>query len=258
MKKSIRFYYLKIATFLLTTIGLLVGFSTKIIAQYGAPVVKFFMKGKVFAQNTNKPIPQVYVAQHFGDEAYTDVNGNYFLTVYSDFGAETNFFVEDQDGTLNGEFSPKIMSFNSPSKGDTLNVDIYLNERASIQDIVKSNNLPTEFNGKQIIYKKVIYFSNQTNDLTITSLNDNSYEAALFFNDEMILKSQFSKTKINQTVELITTINTLFVYNELETETRQTINLYHNYFDKEITLYQTKEKIEAIILIFVEEEQGQE
>lgn len=255
--KKIRFYYLKFVTFLLTTIGFLVGFSTKIIAQYGAPMITFFLKGKVFAKNTNKPIPQVYIAQYFGDEVYTDENGAFVLPVYTDWGATDNLYFEDKDGELNGEFSPKVIAFKSPKKNDdTLEIEVFLQEKIAIKDIIKTYNLPIDKDGKKITYKKVVYLSYSFTEINITSQNENSYEGNLFFNEKSILISNLSKDKIKQTIEISNEVNTLFINTDVKEQTSQNIYFgFKNYFDTEVTLNQTDTEIEAIIMILLKKDE---
>ncbi len=243
-------------TFLLTTIGFIIGFSQKIIAQYGAPMVQFFLKGKVFAQNTNKPIPNIYIAQHFGQEAKTNENGEFLTPVYVDWGAKLEFFANDVDGELNGEFATKFISLEKYDEfHDTLNMEIYLQEKQKIEDLIAKNNLPEEFEGKRIIYKEIKYLTEAPGNVFVDDNNKEVPQIKAYINFKEIPTEIINNDKSTFKLTISDKINVLFIDNINNDENKLyylSLPSLHYNDNHTVTLAQTPETIEAIIIMLIE------
>ncbi len=92
-------------------IGLVVGFSSKVIAQYGAPPAAFRINGKITSRECNMPIQnlQVVIKSNLNEKAdtlYTNSIGEYRARIsYWDFDESKHNFtvtVKDKDGKANG------------------------------------------------------------------------------------------------------------------------------------------------------------
>jgi len=159
MKTSVRFRYLKALSFLLATVGFIVGFSQKVIAQYGAPMVRFLLKGTVYSQKAQQPVPEIFVGRNFyGDSVFSDQAGKYAYRTEVDWGTEKiNILAKDADGTKNGAFKPELATAKLSQRPDTVMIDFFLKEEETIQEIIEKNSLPQTYNGKRIQYEHVLY-----------------------------------------------------------------------------------------------------
>lgn len=264
MKKSFRYYYLKFLAFVLLTIGMLVGFTTKIIAQYGAPVVNFFMKGKVYSKTTQQPISDISIQQTMGSSTSTNQNGEFSMPAYIDWGAKLEFMVEDVDGDENGAYKSKVISLNEQIKrSDTLNLNFYLEDEALIQDIVKENNFPTKLNEKEIVYKDILYIqyplNKQATSIEIHPLSQYKYDVGtLYFNNNIITKSQLLSTNLTFYLYDLKPVNYFLIdiSSFIKEEALQKIILLSSN-NKAIELKQTPEKLEAVIIYAIKPEERQ-
>ncbi len=127
--------YLKSISAFMATIGLLVGFTSKVIAQYGAPPTLFKIKGKVVSE-CNIPIPNIQVEIKNLNlnslvKSKTDSLGNYNLS-YRSFSEFIDTYIletTDIDGTLNREFH---------TQSDTINI----NQKKQFTTIMKYKSKP--------------------------------------------------------------------------------------------------------------------
>ena len=104
------FFYKGIGSFL-AVLGLVVGFSSKVIAQYGAPPASFRVKGTITSEVCHQPINkvQVIVKSDFTervDTFYTNSKGEYHARLYSDDYSNNSHNITlttvDTDGSANG------------------------------------------------------------------------------------------------------------------------------------------------------------
>ena len=111
------FFYKGIGSFL-AILGLVVGFSSKVIAQYGAPPAAFRINGTITSEVCHTPINkvQVIVKSDFSDRVdtlYTNSKGEYSARLYSfddysDNIHKVTLATFDKDGSANGgSFSPE-------------------------------------------------------------------------------------------------------------------------------------------------------
>jgi putative lipoprotein (rSAM/lipoprotein system) len=92
-------------------IGVIFGFTTSIVAQYGAPMAHYRITGRVISKDCNIPIPNIKV--NLSDNNYqssygpvTDKDGKFELWFYRDYGDTDNMKMmleaDDVDGEANG------------------------------------------------------------------------------------------------------------------------------------------------------------
>jgi len=242
MKKGFRYYYLKFLTVVLLTIGMLVGFTTKIIAQYGAPVVDFFMKGKIRSSVTNNPIPNIQMTQH--GRTSTDENGEFGFYILKDWGAVPVIYIEDIDGDLNGKFQDKIIFIEEKNRDDTVEFNIFLEPEKSIDMIVEENNFPTTFNNKEIIYKEILYLADQ-NWVEIRP-KKTRYYGSVYLNGKTITQQQRFNDVMSFELDSFNEVNYFFVDINSNSDNSEIIQFSYNF--ESIELKQTKNSIEAVII----------
>ncbi|MBN2891442.1 MAG: radical SAM-associated putative lipoprotein [Bacteroidales bacterium] len=257
MQKNFRYYYLKFITVILLTVGMIVGFTTKIIAQYGAPVVDFFMKGKVYSKATQQPIPNISIMQGYGGEVKTDKNGEFGMPALVDWGAKLEFLIQDKDGEENGIYQSKLINFKERiNRNDTVEINLYIDEEPQISEIVRTNNFPTKLNGKEIIYTDIIYiYPSGSMVLNIESLAQYKNDVGtVFFNDISLTRNQLFTNPLTFYIDKFQKVNYLLIdVNIQQNETSQKVLLY-TFPNKEIILKQSKDKIEAVIIYVLEPE----
>jgi putative lipoprotein (rSAM/lipoprotein system) len=98
----------KILRFLLALTGLIFGFSSRVLAQYGAPVIQYKIIGIVKSAECPEPVKDIEVTVKAFDgtelgKAVTNENGEYLIAIESDyFYGESHIVFNDTDGKLNG------------------------------------------------------------------------------------------------------------------------------------------------------------
>lgn len=136
----------------LSLIGMFLGFTSEVLAQYGAPVYFFTVKGNVKDIECRNPVKNAKVKlvnrqTNTEYEARTDSLGNFTFIEESDFySPEYLLKIEDADGKANGQFktfeskapltSQRGYRFNEAK--DTIPPDIYLVEFVSGSNCVNT------------------------------------------------------------------------------------------------------------------------
>ncbi len=122
-------------------LGALLGFSTSIVAQYGAPMANYKVSGTILSKTCEEPIPGIKITartnpyyKEYGSVFYTDSFGHFEYTFLSDdWSQELKILVtaQDTDGVMN--------------KGDFLPFEKYIvAERSSYYGNEKNNNPKTQ------------------------------------------------------------------------------------------------------------------
>lgn len=122
MTKKILRIYSHFVSFILALVGIGGFFNLtscdkgNVIAEYGAPVGKFKILGKVMAQDSTE-IPAIGVLLQNSDTVFTDTSGNYSVDIFDNPESQTYILkFRDRDGAVNGTYLPKdtTVSFNNP------------------------------------------------------------------------------------------------------------------------------------------------
>ncbi|MEI6346853.1 MAG: radical SAM-associated putative lipoprotein [Bacteroidota bacterium] len=108
MKKQ----FFRFASFTLALIGFVIGFSAKVIAQYGAPPASFRIKGTITSKECNLPIPNIQLSVvgngNSNEQKFkSSVNGEYYIRLYNydsdyDEPKELTIIASDVDGAASG------------------------------------------------------------------------------------------------------------------------------------------------------------
>jgi len=128
----------------LSLLGFLIGFTSEVLAQYGAPTYFFTVKGTVKDIECQNPVKnaRVKLVDRNGNatlEAVTDQDGN-FTILHESYGYYPNYNlrIEDMDGKENGVFKTAEGDVDARkwrntwnNKPDTIPADIYLIEYIS-------------------------------------------------------------------------------------------------------------------------------
>lgn len=129
----------------LSLIGMFLGFTSEVLAQYGAPVYFFTVKGGVKDIECQNPVKnaQVKLINRQTNQEYevrTDSMGNFSFVGESDyFSPDFLLKIEDADGKTNGQFktfesetiSTSQRGYRYNQANDTIPPDIYLVEFVS-------------------------------------------------------------------------------------------------------------------------------
>lgn len=106
-------FILRSLSYTLATIGFLLGFTSKVLAQYGAWVASYKYMGQVKSEICNEPLKGIKVKledenKNVFSEVYTNETGQYNIRYYADYAVEKLFLtLTDEDGSENkGEFMP--------------------------------------------------------------------------------------------------------------------------------------------------------
>jgi putative lipoprotein (rSAM/lipoprotein system) len=101
---------------LILLLGVIMGFSTSIVAQYGAPTAHYKVSGTIRSKICEEPIPKIKVTvyqsqyKNYNDPVYTDSAGHFEYIYESDEWSEKlklHISAEDTDGKENkGDFLP--------------------------------------------------------------------------------------------------------------------------------------------------------
>ena len=102
--------------------GLFMGFVSRVLAQYGAPVHFVRTAGLVYSQECQTAVPNakvILVDESTGARyvTYTDAQGKFNYRFESDWGSRYQLNIEDQDGTENGTFKTFKSSFDDKDMG---------------------------------------------------------------------------------------------------------------------------------------------
>ena len=196
---------------------MMLGFSTKIIAQYGAMVYQL-ITGKVYAEETKQPISNIYIGNIGSDSVFTGENGEFSLTATLPWGKNKHFLlVKDVDGELNGSYSPTVKTF-SISNNKVLNFEVFLKKQPSINELIKKNIIPAKLNEKKINYKKIIYIKGKILNVYMSPLQKYNY-ISVYFNEKKLTSGQVVKQPINFIIKDLKGVNYFFIEN-LQNNTR--------------------------------------
>jgi putative lipoprotein (rSAM/lipoprotein system) len=132
-------------------LGALLGFSTAIVAQYGAPMAQYKITGTVKSKDCNVPIPKIKVSLYNNTyqpnyDPYTDSLGRFELYYADDYYIDKVKLIieaEDEDGEANcGDFLTyeKVILIQQSNKGKKYN---YSNDNESDEIIIEM-----EYKGK--------------------------------------------------------------------------------------------------------------
>ncbi|MCF8296970.1 MAG: radical SAM-associated putative lipoprotein [Saprospiraceae bacterium] len=113
--KSTRKKYLRFLNFILATVGILLGFSNSVVAQYGAPINFYRINGNVKSLECEYAIPSIKLLLECEEaknsnyykpmETTTDSLGNFTFVVSEYFlRNKLKIIAEDVDGKENGEY----------------------------------------------------------------------------------------------------------------------------------------------------------
>ncbi len=147
-------FILRYLSSFLALIGLLIGFTSKVMAQYGAPPSSFKITGKIKSAETSKPIPNIQVSllnSEFGNKIFvkSDSLGRFNIKTRS-YSIDNDTLVlkaEDIDGALNGGY------FNSDSK----NIIFSDYKKNEVDFTLKNGEIPTNIEPSEIpIFDMVI------------------------------------------------------------------------------------------------------
>lgn len=97
--------------------GAIMGFSTSVVAQYGAPEAHYRITGFIKSKDCNVPIPKIKIrfseneqSNYYSNPVYTDSTGKFELDFYEYYGINIDkkklkIIAEDEDGQQNyGDF----------------------------------------------------------------------------------------------------------------------------------------------------------
>lgn len=111
-------YYFSLLRYMLSFIGFLIGFSSKVLAQYGAPVNYFKINGNIKSEVCNENLPGISIKIEDPSLGLTyhqvsDENGNFTLTAETEWNNKAlKFTYTDIDGTENhGEYLPLDLTY---------------------------------------------------------------------------------------------------------------------------------------------------
>ena len=131
----IKLYFRFIST-TLAIIGLVVGFSAKVIAQYGAPPVSFRINGNIKSKECNVPIPNIQLSvtgngNNYEQKFQSTLNGDFYIRLYdydSDYQSarELTIVATDIDGAASGgTFATKTFKIKvTPHEPAVLNLQL--------------------------------------------------------------------------------------------------------------------------------------
>lgn len=253
MKKNIRFYYLKFLTFVISTIALILGFTNKIIAQYGAPVVEFFVKGNVYAENNKQPLPDIYLGQNYKqDSVFTDQNGEFAFKKQAFLMKEYPISADDVDSSKNGEYFRAVKYV---KRADTIKIDFYLKRKYNLNEIIEQADLPKIAGNEKIEYVDVIYLSEKKWNILVKPLNYKPL-GCVFFNQNKLLDNEKFKTEMNFKINPTQEINYFYIEipEDIDFENKKRFSqkvIFSDGFDEyEFELTQIcNEKIQGLIII---------
>ncbi len=229
MTKSVRHNYLKVLSFVLATVGMLVGFSQKVIAQYGAPMVRFLLKGTIYAQKTQQTVPDIFVGRNTsGDSVFSDQEGKFAYRTEVDWGTEEiHVFAKDIDGNRNGLLKPELVSAKLSRRPDTVHVDFFLKEEETIQSIIRKNEIPTSYKGKDIHYDQILYMEDSNFGTFFTASPADSASATVFVNKKKLKDNALYSEYLNFEIALDEDVNYMFF--ELKSATNSTLQQKFNF-----------------------------
>lgn len=111
-------HYLSFLRYVLSFIGFMVGFTSKVLAQYGAPMNYFKINGNIKSEicNDNLPGISIEIEDPSSNQVYhqvSDENGNFTLTAETEWGNKyLKFTYKDIDGIENhGEYLPQTLTY---------------------------------------------------------------------------------------------------------------------------------------------------
>lgn len=254
MQKNFRYYYLKFMSVILLTVGMLVGFTTKIIAQYGAPMVNFLFKGRVYSEANQKPLPNMYIQPEsmipYGKDSssynnITNNKGSFNILGITDWDKNVQVFIEDIDGDTNGRYISYYKTLNLSNDKD---VDIYMKKEKTIAEIVAENELPTTLNNRKINYIDIVYLT-QFYSLNIATSNY-GYDATAYLNGNIISKNQVFDDNSTFIIDSNDSVNYVIIENGNKSISHISYNLTFTnpYSAKKIVLKQSATEIDAVII----------
>lgn len=239
-------------SFILLTFGMMLGFSTKILAQYGA-IVYQLITGKVYAEETKQPISNIYIGNLGTDSVFTTENGEFSIDATLPWGNNKHsLLIKDIDGELNGSYSPTVKTFSFSDK-KKLNLEIFMKNEPSISELIKKNKIPTKVNGKKINYKKIVYIKGDYLKVLIRPKQKYNY-LNVYLNDKKLTSGQVIKQPIDFIIKDLKEVNYFFV-EDLQNNTRT--QMFSVEFISELGTY--KEELflkenenEGVIIIFTD------
>lgn len=123
-------HYLSFLRYVLSFIGFMVGFTSKVLAQYGAPMNYFKINGNIKSEICNENLPgiSIKIEDPSSDQVYhqvSDENGNFTLTAETEWNNKyLKFTYIDIDGTENhGEYLPQTLTYQL-TRQNTINVSL--------------------------------------------------------------------------------------------------------------------------------------
>ncbi len=123
-------YYLYLLRYVLSFIGLMIGFSSKILAQYGAPTNYFKINGNIKSEICNDNLPGIAIkiedkSNNRVNELVSDSAGNFSFTGETEWGNKTiQITFKDVDEAENhGEFLPQTLTYQI-SRQNIINVNL--------------------------------------------------------------------------------------------------------------------------------------
>jgi len=133
-------FYLRTLSYTLATIGFVLGFTSKVLAQYGAWVASYRYKGNVNSEICNESLNGIKVTlendQHIVlAETFTNEKGYFDINTHSQFydDSEKNLFLKftDVDGSKNnGEFLPYTKSVESFKRNENYEITLIYDGKA--------------------------------------------------------------------------------------------------------------------------------
>ncbi len=146
-------FLMKLLKYFLTFIGVFLGFSNTLFAQYGSwedNLNTFTIKGKVMSAQDNKPIKNIKI-----NKVKTNQDGEFF---YQDESAFRKILLEvtDIDAEANGDYIPidTTIRYNST---DTVYLELYLHHKQKLEDYLNENKMPKSADEQEINWIGIYY-----------------------------------------------------------------------------------------------------
>jgi len=156
-KANVKYFKFKFLKYILTFLGVFLGFSNTIFAQYGNWVDymnNFKIRGRVFSESTQTTIPNLKI-----NNTVTNKDGE-FVIEQQTYDNYIDLFIEDIDGNENGSYAAldSTIIFKEWSE---ISFDIYLKKEPDIDQYLKNNNdIPLTFDDETIDYLDFVYINN--------------------------------------------------------------------------------------------------
>ncbi len=242
--------YLKFMSFLLTTLGLFLGFSQKVIAQYGVPMVQYLLKGTVYSKANQKPIKGIFMGTLNGDSVFTDKRGYFEKQIYvNDYDTHASVFASDIDGMKNGAYEPTEQQFKITD--DISEISVYLDEFVTVETLINEKIIPSTFEDKPIKYLKKVYAERRYSWNTISAVShEHTPQIRVNNTGKQIELPKFENGELSFSVQVdsIYSILVIEITDSSQVQNDYLLKMQTRFAEYEIPLKSNTEQIYGIII----------